>query len=259
MNISIEPDSENLRDTYERAVKIYPFPNELMSFYSEKDALWFGLLCIEHVFSIRPPKSYDALKRNQLGIFVIGAFAVINGIEDIKPIKYFAHEYGCPEEDIRQVLALTALHGNRMVPIENGFTVAHYKRNFRQIGGEVWCEFDLLNELRKMGELTEWDWPSYDVDALTLFKQYRVPELWHLFITNMGDFSESYHEVQWILEQDECDAGSAMTVLCTLLPNLNFERDFANYSFSLVDTILKRAAEKKIQKFQMPSRKIWKF
>ena len=117
------------------------------------------------------------------------------------------------------------------------------------VNNKFWTKAQIFRELAILKSITG---PSYfgdsgdipDAMLLPFLSKYRVPEAWHKYIVGINWDSGQTKSFEWVLNQQECDAGTALWILQFMDPSRN--------PSSLEKQVFTKAANGGFRRFKVP-------
>ncbi len=250
------PDNKHLVEYYCRAIKTYPFPGFLK--HDKISTIAASLSLIGKIYNdeantpvvspwgyapvLRLPRHYDELPGLAKKVFAtclaIGQFGIKETAQfyDEGSLELSELEYNC-------LLYLLKLKVN-LLDRGDIFDNRHLHSTFAKINGTAWSGHQILMELQTIARVCDFS-DFNDINGLNageglvrFLSQYRIPEVWHNYTAGVNFDCGVTDELNWIIRQNECDAGTAILLLQRLnahpldvASNSCAEYELCNYVF----------------------------
>lgn len=196
---------------YCQAAQLFPFP-ESLQINPIQTPLEFSAIALTYVHEGRLPDAFSQLSPRAQNVFV----QIYAACEDLAVPDEFTLDLDA-ETSTAVTLLREQLNGSiALISDDTTRTIAHQKQTHRTLGGVLWSDYQITNELRRVAETTPCagnDWLAAPSNLIAFLRAYPVPEMWHEIVTGSNWTLLSRDVLAEILLQPACDAGTAIAFL----------------------------------------------
>ena len=196
---------DDFSETYERGIALFPYPGSF--FPDPSSSIHLALLMLEKMADDPLPNEWCDL----------------TPVHKIAFVVFIQHFEGKPiPKSLKKALDQGVFEALESLPVLSNSIVGakaldegSYKDSFQVVNEYVFSGSQLAAEARNIFIQTskQYSGELEGDEILTFFNEYRVPELWHMYMTHANYDLGMFDVLSWIFSQSDCDLGSVLFFL----------------------------------------------